>query len=234
MPPAHVGVVVANEVLDALPVERFAQRADGVKQVCVGPDGSDFVLLERPAPPYLLDAVAEIEADLGHALPVGYVSDVSPAAAGWTKDVAACLDRGMAFFFDYGVSRREYYAADRSSGWLRCHFRHHAHENALLLPGIQDITSWVDFSLVAEAAVDSDLEIAGFVTQSQFLLAGGLDQELESFSDLPLREQLQLSGQIKKLSLPGEMGENFKCLGVSRGMDMTPSAFSFADRTMTL
>ena len=234
LPRDHRGVVIANEVLDALPVERFVRRADGVKQVCVALDADKFVFAERPSPVHLLDAVAEIESDIGHALAVDYVSEVSLALSGWVGNIATMLSCGAVFFTDYGVSRREYYADDRDTGWLRCHFRHHVHDDPLLLPGVQDLTAWVDFSAVAAAAVSNELEISGYVTQSQFLLGGGLERELKNFTDLTIDKQVELSGQVKLLTLPGEMGENFKCLGLSRGIDSIPTAFGFADRAMFL
>ena len=234
LPDKHRGIIIANEVLDALPVERFVRRADHVAQLCVTLDADRLVLVEKPAPAALAAAVAEIEQDIGHALPDGYVSDVCLAASGWIADLAGLLQAGIALLFDYGVSRREYYAANRSSGWLRCHFRHHVHADPLLLPGIQDITAWVDFSAVAGAAVAHGLDIVGFVTQAHFLLNGGLDEELAGFSDLPLAAQLQLSGQIKLLTLPGEMGENFKCLGLGRGLLNVPASLARADRTNSL
>jgi SAM-dependent MidA family methyltransferase len=123
----------------------------------------------------------------------------------------------VVFLFDYGVGLREYYAPARSGGWLRCHFRHHAHEDPLILPGIQDVTSWVNFTTIADAAAKGGLDIAGFVTQSQFLIGGGLEQLLADFREMPIDAQLKLSAQVKLLTLPAEMGENFKCLGLSRG-----------------
>ena len=140
----------------------------------------------------------------------------------------------MIFLFDYGVTRREYYAPDRQDGWLRCHYRHRAHNNPLIYPGIQDLTSWVDFSAVAEAAVDNGAEIAGFVSQTHFLINGGLQDELAGFTSLPLEEQLELSRQTKLLTLPGEMGENFKCIGLNRGDVAPPSAFHDSDRSHML
>lgn len=234
LPEEHRGIIIANEVLDALPVERFVRRDDGIRQLCVGIERDGFILVERPAPEILADSVALVEDNLGHALPVGFVSDISLGAPGWIADLASVLRHGVAFLVDYGVSRREYYAADRSAGWLRCHFRHHAHDDPLILPGIQDLTAWVDFSAVAGAAVKNGLEVTGYVTQAQFLLGGGLDKEFENFSELPPDAQIKLSGQVKLLTLPQEMGENFKCLGLSRGMATTPSAFGFADRTQYL
>jgi len=234
LPDEHKGVIIANEVLDALPVERFARRDKGIRQICVGIEADGFVLVERPAPEILADSVAQVEADLGHVLPVGFVSEISLGAPGWIAGIASVLRHGMAFIADYGVSRREYFAVDRSAGWLRCHFRHRAHDDALILPGIQDLTAWVDFSALAGAAVDNGLDVAGYVTQAQFLLGGGLEKEFENFTELPLDAQLKLSGQVKLLTLPEEMGENFKCLGLSCGMTTIPSAFGCADRTQVL
>lgn len=234
MPGAHAGVIIANEVLDALPVERFVIRSDGVAQICVKADGNKFTTAEREAPDDLVAAVTAIEEELGRPLSAGYVSEVSLAGPQWISDLAGALETGTAFLFDYGVSRREYYAADRSDGWLRCHFRHHAHDDPLILPGIQDLTAWVDFTAIANAAVDNGLDIDGYVTQAQFLISGGLDRELADFAELPIDAQLKLSGQVKLLTLPGEMGENIKCLGLSRGQDTRPGAFERADRTTSL
>ncbi len=234
LPEAHEGVIIANEVLDALPVERFVRRARHVAQHCVVIDEGKFAIAERNAHDTLTAAVVGIEQDLGQRLPEGYVSEVCLAAPAWIADVAGILRNGIAFLFDYGVSRREYYAPDRSDGWLRCHFRHHAHNDPLRLPGIQDITAWVDFSAVADAATAHGLDIAGYVTQAHFLLNGGLADELAEFSDLPLAAQLKLSGQVKLLTLPGEMGESFKCLGISRKLASTPASLTLSDRAISL
>jgi len=234
LPQDFAGVVIANEVLDALPVERFVRREQGIAQVCVTTDGDGFGLVEREAPEMLVAAVGNIEAFLDQSLPDGYASEVCVAAQQWTADFCRSLREGAAFLFDYGTSRREYYAAGRSGGWLRCHFRHHAHDNPLILQGIQDLTSWVDFTAVAEAAVDNGYDIAGFVPQAQFLIGGGLGKTLADFTELPTDAQLKLSAEIKLLTLPAEMGENFKCLGLSRGNLQAPSAFEFGDRTTTL
>jgi SAM-dependent MidA family methyltransferase len=234
LPRQHKGVVIANEVLDALPVERFVRRSDHVAQLCVTVVDDQFVTLEREAPAVLASAVAAIENSLGRSLPEGYVSEVCLAATGWIDDLADLLHEGVAFLFDYGVSQREYYAEDRSDGWLRCHFRHHAHNDALILPGIQDVTAWVDFSAVATAAHERGLNVSGYVTQAHFLIDGGLADELAKISDLQPAAQLALSGQIKLLTLPGEMGENFKCLGLSRGLNITPDSLATADRAITL
>lgn len=234
MPRDHVGVVIANEVLDALPVERFLRTETGVRQLRVAADDGRFCITDTAAPAYLHQAVQRIEADLGARLPPGFVSELSHGLPGWLADVAAAMRDGVAFLFDYGLSRREIYAAGRGGGWLRCHFRHHVHDNPLILTGIQDITAWVDFTAVAEAAVAAGLDVVGYAPQAQFLLGGGLDLELQGFTSLPTETQIELSGQVKMLTLPDEMGENFKCMALRRGDVTVPSAFQHADRTYTL
>ena len=234
-PPAEFsGVIIANEVLDAFPVERFRRKADGVQRIGVANHEGSFVTVASDAPGILQDAVAAIERDLGDALPPGYESEVSLGLREWVAGLGNALRRGVAFLFDYGVSRREYYAPDRDGGWLRCHFRHHAHNDALILPGIQDITAWVDFTAVAEAAIASGMEVAGFAPQGRFLMGGGLDLELQSMESLTTKEQFELSAQVKNLTLPGAMGENFKCMALRRGDVKVPSTFRLTDRTHTL
>jgi len=233
-PENHTGIIIANEVLDAFPVERFKRSATGVKELRVMVDGDGFRMAEAPAPENLLQDVYAIEEDLGRRLPSGYVSEISPGLVDWVSTLADSLQQGVAFLFDYGVARREYYAEDRSGGWLRCHFRHHVHDDPLILTGIQDLTAWVDFNAVAEAALQGGLDVAGYSAQAQFLLGGGLEAEMKEFETLPLPSQLELSGQVKTLTLPAEMGEHFKCMALRRGDVRSPSAFSVGDRTHTL
>jgi len=233
IPERHSGVIIANEILDALPVERFVRR-ESVHQLRVGIKNDGFETIEAIARPELVAAIEAIEADVGERLPDGYVSEVSLAAPGWVADVIASLEHGVALLFDYGVSRREYYAPDRGDGWLRCHFRHHAHNDALLLPGIQDITAWVDFTAIAEAAISAGANIVGYVNQAHFRMSGGLQDELKNMMQYAPERQIELSRQFKLLTLPAEMGENFKCLGISRGNISQLTAFSAADRTHTL
>jgi SAM-dependent MidA family methyltransferase len=234
MPETHRGVVLANEVLDALPVERFIRRQNGIDQLRVADEAGEFVFVDEPGPEVLVRAVGAIERDLGRLLPDNYISEVSLAVPAWLGDVARMLASGLVLLFDYGVSRREYYAADRTEGWLRCHFRHRSHSDPLILPGIQDLTAWVDFTAVAEAAVGNGLDVLGYVNQSQFLLSGGIDAELSDFAGMPLESQLQTAAQVKMLTLPGEMGENVKCICLARGDIARPAAFESVDRTHAL
>lgn len=230
-PREHRGVVLANEVLDAMPVERFVRRDEGVRQCAVALEGERLVLHERDAPAALTAEIERIERALGARLPDGYCSEVSLAARHWVRELGECMREGLALLFDYGLPRAEYYAPERGQGWLRCHFRHHAHDDPLILPGIQDITAWVDFSAVADAAAAAGLAIAGFSAQAQFLLGGGLSEEMTAAApdDLPT-----LSREIKLLTLPGEMGEHFKCLGLIAGELSPPAAFGLGDRSNRL
>ncbi len=234
LPDRLEGVIIANEVADALPVERFRIEDGEVLQYRVRADGDRFEWARGKAPGFLEKAVRGIEASLSGPLPDGYESEVSAGLPAWVEDVAGCVGNGLVFLFDYGVSRREYYAPDRSGGWLRCHFRHHAHDDPLVWPGIQDITAWVDFTSVAEAAAHAGMDIAGFVPQAHFLLHGGLPEEVAAVAPSSPVGQAELSRQIGRLILPGEMGERFKCIGLSRGGIERSPAFAAADRAHTL
>lgn len=234
LPQNFSGVVIANEVVDALPVERFRISDGKVLQARVSVTGSRFAWSYAAAPPVLQAAVTGIESDLGVDLPEGYESEVSLSARHWVSELASAVSAGCIFVIDYGLSRREYYARERNQGWLRCHFRHHAHNDPLVLPGIQDVTSWVDFSVIAEAASDSGMTVAGYVSQADFLLHGGLQEELADFLTLSGTEQAKLSAQVKLLTLPAEMGENFKCICLLRGDLTAPPALSMSDRTHRL
>ena len=234
LPQRFTGIVIANEVADALPVERFARRGGQIVQLRVRSDGDGFAWCEAQAPEFLERAVLEIERSLPGPLPDGYVSEVSAGLAGWIGDLADCLAQGLILLIDYGLPRREYYAADRSGGWLRCYFRHRVHDDPLILPGIQDLTAWVDFTAVATAAIDTGLQVSGFVTQSQLLLDGGLEQALAGFDRLPTTAQIELSRQVRILTMPGEMGEHCKCIGLSRGALEIPAALRTGDRAHTL
>lgn len=228
LPADFSGVVIANEVADALPVEQFRIGESGVEQGYVSLDGEEFRAGWAPASPAVARAAEKL------SLPVGYESTLSLGLGEWVSEVVAGLSRGCFLIADYGLSRREYYAADRSGGWLRCHFRHRVHDNPLVLPGIQDLSAWVDFSAVAEAGRSAGAEVAGYLPQAQFLLHGGLDDEFAAASPPSERERLELAGQVKRLTMPTEMGETFKCLALMRGELPRPAAFDRADQSASL
>ncbi|MGD8574833.1 MAG: SAM-dependent methyltransferase [Gammaproteobacteria bacterium] len=223
------GVILGNELLDALPVERFRIGPDGLRQIGVGQSDDTLVLIDRPAPEALESAVHALEAETGQCLPEGYESEWSPQLPALVASLAGLLETGLLLLIDYGMPLREYYLPERDRGTLMCHYRHRAHEDALLYPGLQDITAWVNFTAVAEAGVDAGLSLAGYTTQAHFLLGSGIDSVMADLATDDPRDQMMLAQQARQLALPGEMGERFKVIGLQRGLDTLPSGFGFRD-----
>jgi SAM-dependent MidA family methyltransferase len=234
LPEPFEGLILANEVLDALNVERFAMRGGQVNALGVSLELGRLTLAEVRAGPRLEAAVRRIERDRGAALPDGYESEVCVGLPSWLQSIAQCLARGVLLFIDYGLPRREYYLAERSSGTLLCHFRHRFHDDALLHVGLQDITAWVDFTAVAEAAVEAGCEVAGYTTQAHFLIGCGLEQFVSNVDGLELVERLNLSRQAMMLTLPGEMGERFKVIALAREYASPLRGFALRDLRHTL
>ena len=211
------GVVVANEVIDALPASRFEVTGDEVREAYVGWRDGAFSFEWRPPSTPLQRAWEEIRRDIGAALPPAYLSEVILAAPAWVKTMAARLERGLLLLLDYGFPRRELYHPDRSNGTLACHYRHRVHYDPFFLPGLQDITAHVDFSALARAGESAGLEVAGFTTQAEFLLGTGLLEEGAGLA--PESEAfLRFAQEAKRLTLPAEMGEAIKVLALSRGV----------------
>jgi SAM-dependent MidA family methyltransferase len=225
------GVIVANEVADALPCRRFTLAEGGLCELGVGLADADplhdFADALRPPDSALARACEEILGGLPQALPPGYRSEVSLRLAPWVSSLAACLARGAVLLCDYGLPRRHYYHPQRAGGTLRCHYRHRAHDDPYLNVGVQDITAWVDFTRVAEAALERGLTVAGFATQAAFLLGLGLEALVAAAaSDL---ERTRLAGEARRLIMPEEMGEAFKVMALTRGCDMSLDGFALAD-----
>jgi SAM-dependent MidA family methyltransferase len=216
--PFH-GSIVANEVLDALPVSCFVKSGSGTRSLGVANGASGFEWAEQRATPQLESAVAQLEQRLGAPLADGYRSEICLALPAWLASLAACLGRGSLLFVDYGLARAEYYHPQRSGGTLVCHYRHRAHTDPFIYPGLQDLTAWVDFSAVADAAESSRLTLAGFTTQAQYLV-GVLAAAPDAFGIglASLREQ----SALKTLLLPGEMGERFKVMLLRKRVEGPP------------
>ncbi|MFO1394659.1 MAG: SAM-dependent methyltransferase [Steroidobacteraceae bacterium] len=229
LPAAFDGVIVANEVLDALPVERFVWRDGTAHALGVVADGDGFRSGTRPAPPALAAAVAHLRATCGADWPDGYVSEACTGLANWIGSLADALGRGVMLFVDYGLPRREYYSAERAAGTLACHFRHRYHDDPYARPGLEDITAWVDFTAVAEAADAAGLDVAGYTTQAHFLIGNGLDRRLRDVGDLDVVSRVNLSRQAMVLTLPGEMGERFKAIALAKGYDAPLAGFVVRD-----
>jgi SAM-dependent MidA family methyltransferase len=219
------GVLFANEVLDALPTPRFVIRAGEVyeEHVVVDADGN-FLRVDQPADALLHAAVRHVERDTGSRLPEGYRSEILPQLPYWVQAVGGLLREGVMLFCDYGYPRGEFYLPERSDGSLVCHYRHHAHGDPFHLPGLQDLTAFVDFTALAEAGVNAGFDFAGYCAQSSFLLGNGLQSNLEEIDALAdTAERYRRHQEIKKLTLPGEMGERFQFMGFQRGADFRAS-----------
>jgi len=222
------GVIIANEVIDALPVERFRVSNGTVEQLYVVARGDSFDWQPGPAHSALRDAIG---ARLGgvNDLPEGFHSEMCLSLEPWLAAVTASLERGCALFVDYGYPRREYYHPQRRSGTLICHYRHRAVDAPFRWPGLQDITAFVDFTALAEAGLACGLQVLGYTSQAMFLLGSGLDQEMAQLVDLPPERQLQLGAEARQLTLPGEMGEKFQVMALGRGLDLPLRGFALMD-----
>jgi len=220
-PPANgwQGVFVANEVLDALTVERFCIENDGIRQLQVdaGPDG--FEWSKGSCPQNIQEQIQAVLDGLESKPATGYRSELNMSLPAWLQAVTASMHKGLALFIDYGYTRRDYYLPQRSDGTLICHYQHRAHDDPFLWPGLTDISTSVDFTALAEAADFCGLEVSAYTTQAMFLLASGLDQILAEIESLSATERLKMNNQIRRLTLPGEMGERFQVMALSRGLD---------------
>ena len=229
------GVLFANEVLDALPTSRFLMRGGEVYEefVALDPQGA-FLRVEQPADALLHSAVRHVEHDVGAPFPEGYRSEILPQLPYWIQAVGGLLREGAMLFVDYGYPRREFYLPERSDGTLVCHYRHRAHGDPFLLPGLQDITSFVDFTALTEAGIHAGFDFSGYCAQASFLIGNGLTQRLEDIESIGDEvERYRRHQEVKKLTLPGEMGERFQAMGFQRGVDFRP-AFALGDLSRRL
>ena len=213
------GVFLANEVLDALTVERFCIESDGPRlmQVAWGDDGFEWV--KTACPEKIEELIANALSTLDYYPATGYCSEINTSLPAWLQVVTASLQKGLALIIDYGYTRRDYYLPQRNDGTLICHYRHRAHADPFKWPGLTDISASVDFTALAEAADSCGLGVSGYTTQAMFLMACGLDEVLEGLELLPDRERLNLNNQVLRLTLPGEMGERFQVMALDRGLD---------------
>lgn len=226
LPQGFRGVVLANEVLDALPCERFIQQADGLQALGVGVDATGQLLDAARPPPagVLADCYASFAKDLaakGCELPIGYRGEFIPTLKPMIGSLADALQQGALVLIDYGLPRRQLYLPERSGGSLRCIRRHHAHDDPFKDPGLTDITCWVDWSAVVEAAQMHALEVRAVATQMAWLLSARLDTALDEAMQAATSEaeRLRIANGVKTLILPGEMGEAVKMICLTRNLD---------------
>ena len=203
LPERWRGVVIANEVVDALPVHAVAWRSEGVMERGVS---IDLAWKERPAQGPLLEEARRIE------VPPPYESEIGLAARAWMRTLAERLEEGVIFVIDYGFPRHEYYHPQRAMGTLMCHTRHRAHGDPFERPGEQDITAHVDFSALARAARESGLEVIGYATQAQFLVNCGITDVLAQANLENALRYAPIAAEAQQLLSPAEMGELFKVL----------------------
>lgn len=224
------GVIIANEILDAMPVHRFLQTAEGIHESHISLNSSD-----QPIEIYRPCSDSRLLSYLQQALPeslVPYQSEANLFVDGWIKECAALLQQGAMILVDYGFPRHEYYHPDRNQGTLMCHYQHRAHSNPLLHIGQQDITAHVDFTHVAEAADAAGFHVAGYTSQAAFLLANGLLNLLETIPDQ--KALINARQAVKKLIQPDEMGELFKVMALTKGLDLDLNGFQLQDKRAKL
>jgi len=230
LPDGFRGVVIANEVLDAMPAHAIAWTPRGVLErgVCINEE--QLAWCERPATGELLAAAQALRIEVDGR----YESEINLAARAWIRTLAGCLAQGALLVIDYGFPAHEYYHPQRSAGTLMCHYRHRAHGDPFFLPGLQDITTHVDFSALAQAGIDAGLEILGYTNQMQFLVNCGITDLLGEVDANDVRRYAPLAAEAQTLLSPSEMGELFKVIALGRGIDATLRGFTAGDRSHTL
>ena len=228
MPAGLRGVVIANEVLDAMPVHAVAWREAGIFERGVALGGDVLGWSERPAAGALLEHARAID------VPRPYESEIGLAGQAWMRTLGDALARGAAFIIDYGFPGHEYYHPQRASGTLMCHYRHTAHAEVFRRPGEEDLTAHVDFSALARAAREAGLDVLGYATQAQFLVNCGITEVLSEANVENALHYAPLAAEANRLLSPAEMGELFKVLAVGRGVKGPLGGFSRNDRSHTL
>ena len=228
LPPSFSGVVLGNEVLDAMPVTMVHVQNGMIEEGGVGARSGRLDWSWRVASGEPLEAARALK------LPDGFRTEIQLAARGFMRSLAGVLEKGVAFFVDYGFPEREYYHPQRKDGTLMCHYRHHAHADPFWLPGLQDITSHVDFSAIARSAREGGLEVLGYTGQAQFLVNCGITDIMSRTPPQDAGKFLPLANQANRLMSPAEMGELFKVIALGRGMSEPLMGFREGDRKRSL
>lgn len=232
LPELFSGVVLGNELLDALPTEIVAWREDDILERGVSlNDAGNFIWAEQSATGSLRLAAEEIGRQC--QLPPGFESEICLAARAWSVEWAHRLTAGSLLLIDYGFPRREFYHQQRGRGTLMCHYRHHAHPDPFYLPGLQDITAHVDFTAIIAAAHGAGLELQGYTSQGQFLLNCEILDLLSAIPNDSL-DYIRAASAVNKLLMPHEMGELFKVIAVGKGIDSQLCGFANGDQSHRL
>ena len=212
------GIVIGNEVVDALPFKRFTVVDHKIQEIGVSIKNGQLTESTRDADKTLGEEVRLIEKALNRDFEHNYTSEIRLNIGQWLKGISSMLKSGAILFIDYGYSRQEYYAADRKNGSMICHYRNTAHENPFLNLGVQDISASVEFTLLAEKALEEQLEVGLFTSQSDFLINGNILGELDKIEDDTLR--IELTQEIKQLLMPSQMGQTFKCMMLYKNISL--------------
>lgn len=233
LPDEVAGAVVANEVLDVMPVHLIVSRPEGLFERGVALDAAG-VLRWADTP-----ATGAVAAQAGAlALPVPergeYVTELNLAGRAWVAEWASRIRSGAMLLIDYGYPRSQYYLPSRSSGTLLCYYRHQAHGDPFLWPGLNDITAFVDFTAIAEAAHDAGFEVLGYANQATFLFNCGILECLARRGPEHTADYIRAARAVQRLTTPQEMGELFKVLALGRGMDAPLLGFARGDRLHAL
>ncbi len=232
LPERFNGVMLANEVVDAMPVHVLAWTPAGIMERGVCANEGQLAWSDRAADGLVLVHAKEIEIDIP---PSGrYESELALFARAWMRSLGRFLERGAILIIDYGFPAHEYFHPQRSMGTLACHYRHHMHGDPFYLPGLQDVTAHVDFSALAQAAADAGLDMLGFANQAQFLINCGITELLAEENPADAKRYLPAAAAAQKLLSPSEMGELFKVLAVGRGVTQPLLGFSSGDRSHAL
>jgi len=233
LPERFSGALVANEVLDVMPVHLIAWRPEGIfeRGVALGEEGR-FVWADQPA----VGKVAEAAVALDLPLPEEgeYVSELNLAGRAWVAEWAARLDQGAMLLVDYGYPRAEYYLPSRSTGTLLCYFRHHAHGDPFVWPGLNDITAFVDFTAIAEAGFEAGLDVLGYTDQANLLFNCGVLDCLARRAPEESTDYIRAAKALQRLTGPHEMGELFKVIALARGISQPLIGFLRGDRLHAL
>jgi SAM-dependent MidA family methyltransferase len=228
LPDQFTGLILGNEVLDAIPVHLVVKKEGALYERGVVFDDR-FAWQDQP----LTDvAIQQLIAPLD--LPNDYLSEVCPAATGLINSLAHVLTHGAIIMLDYGFCASEYYHPQRSQGTLMCHYQHHVHSDPLIYIGLQDITAHVNFTAIAEAGLEQGLELQGYTSQAQFLMACGLLDLLAKESPDNVAHYIPMASAVQKLISPAEMGELFKVIAFSKGFDAVLIGFESGDKSHTL
>jgi len=225
-------IVIANEVLDAMPVECFrvsSDKANEIELLMVGIEEGELVSRYLPAERYTSDVITSIKQRSEVEFSDNYQSEYNPALKAWLAALAGKINKLVILLIDYGYNEKEYYHHDRSTGTLMCYYQHRAHSDYFWWPGLQDITAFVNFTALAYCALELSMEVAGYTTQAAFLLACGLSDLHASQVTDEVQQQITLSQQIKTLTLPSEMGERFKVMALTKNYDEPITGFSLLD-----